>query len=150
PLAAHLHSGDTHVPSGDHRANAEFERVRLAPVVGAVEFGAVHERADVVHRHCVAGYRGGAGADHEVLRYEGAATTVAARGRVAAAAADEADEERKDRQGTLQQGKILLEQTLIIARRQPLACRSQGKGHSSSSLRPVAGWVRLNRWAWSL
>src|SRR5262249_23979255 len=48
-LAAHLHSRHALVPAGDDLAHPDAEAERLAAIVGAVELGAVEQRADVVH-----------------------------------------------------------------------------------------------------
>src|SRR5207302_9887286 len=69
-LAAHLHARDALVPALDDPALAEGELEGLLPVDRAVELLPVGEPARVVHGHGLAGLRGRALSDHQVLVFE--------------------------------------------------------------------------------
>src|SRR5262249_38934301 len=94
-LPADTHSWDSLIPAGDHLARPEPEGERLVPVVRAVELGAVEQGADVVDGQGVAGHRGGAGADHQVLDHQCGGTGWVV---VPTAAAQEGDQRDPDKE----------------------------------------------------
>src|SRR5689334_10330168 len=48
-FAAYLHAQYAFIPAGNDRSGADAKLVRLAFIYGALEFGAVRERAGIMH-----------------------------------------------------------------------------------------------------
>src|SRR3989338_3461956 len=66
-FASNLHTRNAMVPTGNHITLADSKRKRNHAVERAVKFGAVGQRARVVHRNRVACFGFGAGPDFQIL-----------------------------------------------------------------------------------